>query len=90
MHDATQTLSQLKDIMSTMVGVDPSEIEPEHALGVDLEFADEVSLKQLIIRINRAFDLSISLEEIEEKFPVAENILVAELAQLITEEVELG
>lgn len=85
-----QTLVTIAEIIGEATGIDSSEVSAEDELVEDLELSTDLEFTQIVAKINKAFDIELHEDQFLEEYEGLDKVTVRDLAQRVTEELELG
>ncbi len=76
----------IREIIADTTNTDPAEIWPEAFILEDLNITED-AIKTIVRRINKAFTITLALEEIIDEF---DTLTVQNILNYVEEEIELG
>lgn len=82
----SEHFEMIREIIADTTNTDPAEIWPEAFILEDLNITED-AVGTIVRRINKAFSISLSLEEILAEF---ETLTVQNILNYVEEEIELG
>lgn len=82
----SEHFEMIREIIADTTNTDPAEIWPEAFILEDLNITED-AVGTIVRRINKAFSISLSLEEIIDEF---ETLTVQNILNYVEEEIELG